>query len=146
MLQRFNNTNEYDRNAYARRFGVPRWNRTVTVCEVPRLFRRLPEFAHWSKSDHVRAAKDWLIAAVMMGQQYDQAVADALERFGDQGSLISGVVREHFPRAVKDRLRVLAHETTSMTDRSRAHWQAAGKWVQTWRTLREHMQKEYGRC
>jgi len=40
----------------------------------------------------------------------------ALDLYGDHGSQISGVVRDHFPTHVKTRLRCLAHAVTNYSD------------------------------
>jgi len=51
-------------------------------------------------------------------------------------TLIAGVYRRHFPRAVKEQLRSLAMLDTDETDRSVAAWRAAGRTMATWRQYR----------
>ena len=47
---------------------------------------------------------------------HSKLASESLERFGDHGSPISGVVRDHFSDEVKDRLRALARTVTSESD------------------------------
>ena len=49
-------------------------------------------------------------------RDHSQLASESLDRFGDQGSQISGVVRDHFPVDVKDRLRELARTVTRESD------------------------------
>lgn len=133
MLQ----THERD-HAYARQLRAPGWTGPVSVLQDHRLFKRLPEFAHWTKGDHHGAAIASLHAAERMQEEYARAIDRALAVYGDgSGVLVSGVYRGHFPEVEKDRLRMLAREVTELRDRSLAHWRAAGRRVETWRGLRE---------
>ena len=52
---------------------------------------------------------------------YQDLVNYALETYGSQGSLISGVVRDHFPVHVKNRLRFLATAKNMTSDANRLH-------------------------
>lgn len=47
---------------------------------------------------------------------HDIAARCALIRYGDHGPAISGCVRDHFPDAVKDRLRELARAVTRYSE------------------------------
>lgn len=49
-------------------------------------------------------------------REHSQLASDSLSKFGDDGSLISGVVRDHFPKPVKDKLRDLARTVTRESD------------------------------
>lgn len=53
--------------------------------------------------------------------------------FGDHGPLISGVVRDHFPDAIKDRLRFYARLIGEQTDQAVRLWQQAGRRIETLR-------------
>ncbi len=122
---------------YLRQFTYPKWSRTVRVTDEHKLFRYLPEFSSWTKAQHYQEALDALQQARAIDSAYQEAVQDALRTYGSQGSLISGIVRDHFPDEVKDLLRSRARALTYHRDRSVAHWQAAGKRLQTWRQLNQ---------
>ena len=49
-------------------------------------------------------------------REHSRLASESLDRFGDHGSAISGVVRDHFPESVKDRLRDLARTITQESD------------------------------
>ena len=57
---------------------------------------------------------------------YAHAFDAALAKYGDHGPLVSGVVRDHFPKAVKDELRMLAHLITDAGDAAEIHKKASG--------------------
>lgn len=127
-----------DTAPYDRRVSMPKWNGPISVRQDHRVFTRLPEFASWSRSQHAKAALAAAYASQHTTQQYLAAVKDTLAIYGDgSGVLISGIVRDHFPKPVKDRLRLLAHYATEQSDLSASHWQAAGRRLATWRRMRE---------
>lgn len=128
---------EAEIDPYRRRFTWPKWNRTVTAIDVPQLFRRLPEFASWTRARHEALSRAYL-------DQYlaDCAVyADLLTRYerihGTAGSLISGGFYSSWPEYARDSCRYMARRTSDFADRSFAHWQAAGRQDFTWRRLRD---------
>lgn len=126
---------------YKRRFGMPKWNRTITVADDHRLFARLPEFAGWTRAEHLARATSQLSHAITCKLQWRRQVETALQAFGDgSGVLISGIVRDHFPGEVKDRLRELAQRSTSLQDTAYAHWRAAGKTMSTYRQEIDRLQ------
>jgi len=47
---------------------------------------------------------------------HSKLASESLEKFGDHGSQISGVVRDHFDDATKDALRTLARTVTTESD------------------------------
>ena len=51
-----------------------------------------------------------------VSREHSQLASKSLAEFGDQGSQISGVVRDHFPADVKDKLRELARTVTRESD------------------------------
>jgi hypothetical protein len=122
---------------YSRRFTFPKWNGTVNVLHEHRLMRYLPEFAGWTKADHVTRALAFLAKARAADRLYRLRVSHALKTYGDHGPLISGVVREHFPEDVKRDLRQTAHVYTFALDASLAHWQAGRRTLETWRRERD---------
>lgn len=104
----------------------PKWNRLVTVLDEPRLMRRIPYFASMTKAEHKELAEDFARKAADLLDRHTALVQQALDDYGDQGSLISGVIRDHFPDSVKDELRYYAHGGTLLADTSAAHHQASG--------------------
>lgn len=129
------NARSAELDPYRRRFVAPRWNRTVTVTDVPRLFRRLPEFADWTADRHVEASKTYLEASRIADVKHLEIITSAQREYGDRGSLISGGFRDHWPDSVKDDCRRYARLTSDCLDKSRAHWQAAGRRLETFRRL-----------
>lgn len=130
-----------DLDPYRRGFAVPRWNRPATVVDTPRLFAELPEFAGWTKDQHYRQSLMLCAAAETNRIRYQDAIRDAEGRYGDQGPLISGVVREHFPGPVKDQLRAYVRVINDQMDQSFAHWIASGRRSHTWMATRVRMQE-----
>ena len=116
---------------YARRFPYPKWNRFVTVLDEPALFRRLPEFMGWTKNQHLELAKQYRHDAREIDSWWQSLVCFGISRYGNQGALISGVYRDHWPEQLKDALRGLAQMGTRYRAISYAHWEAAGK-RQSW--------------
>lgn len=125
---------------YRRRFTAAKWNRTVTCVDVPILFRRLPEFAAWTKPQHVQAANEYATLSIVADGAWQALVSIARKTYGDHGALISGVYRDHFPDAIKTALRSYAHTSTHYADISGAHWRAAGRTIATWRAMRADVQ------
>ena|SRR5215467_2722461 len=131
---------EQETDPYKRRFTWPKWNRTVTVLDVHQLFARLPEFTGWTADRHLQASRDYLNVAHSYRQCQSDLIARGSRLYGDDGALIAGGFREHWPDALKDAIRVHAHGATDFSDKSLAHWQAAGRRVATWRQERERWQ------
>lgn len=120
---------------YKRRFPFSKWTRTVTVLDVPQLFKRLPEFSAWKPVDHERTARQYLAQLLADEQVYRDILTRYEKQFGDSGPLISGGFRDNWPDYAKDACRFFAHRLTQFSDISHAHWRAAGKHSQTWREL-----------
>mgnify|MGYP001585749417 CR=1 FL=1 len=89
------------------------------------LTRRM--FPSWSKQDHLDAARYHAYAADRDATWHGQEMADAYEKYGESGPLISGVGQDHFPEEVKNSLRFLAQRGSAHTSAAYAHWKAAGK-------------------
>ena len=96
---------------------------------------RIPHFRTWPKAQHAAFAVRIMAVARTREAVYQYLVDDALRQYGDHGSLISGVIRDHFPIDVKTRLRRLARRYSHASEVSRAHWRAAGRRLDTWRRL-----------
>jgi hypothetical protein len=81
--------------------------------------------------------------AVAASRAHAKLANEALSKYGEHGPLISGVVRDHFPKRIKDRLRELAHEVTRQSDLA---WAARPARVRssTMRRLSSQVAKEYG--
>ncbi len=58
---------------------------------------------------------------------YNRLASDSLDKYGDHGGTISGVLRSHFPSEVKDKLRSYLRDADALDDVARAHWQASGR-------------------
>jgi hypothetical protein len=125
---------------YRRRFTAAKWTRTVTCIDVPTLFRRLPEFAEWTKRQHAQASSEYAALSIVHDHMWNALVSIARKTYGDHGPLVSGVYRSHFPDVTKDALRTIAHTATRYADMSVAHWRAAGRTIGTWRAMRDDTQ------
>lgn len=65
-------------------------------------------------------ARDYFADACSASRAHSRLTNEALETFGDHGSLISGIVREHFPISVKTDLRILARAITRASEQAYA--------------------------
>jgi len=96
---------------YERQVHMPKWNGTVSMLREPKVAIR--HVFDWgiptSKSAHAQKAEYFNDLARKMGDEWDATVDLAVEAYGNYGSPISGVHRDHFPDDVKQRLRFLAH-------------------------------------
>jgi hypothetical protein len=90
----------------------------------------------WNKEEHIKASRFMLALSIHAADTYGAESRLALDTYGDAGALISGVLRDHFPDYVKDRLRRLCREQSEYASASLAHWQAAGRRIDTWRENR----------
>lgn len=122
-------------NPYERRYRVPKWNGLVTALEDHRILRVIPEFDWWTRDDHRRRALRLVALARGMEQERASIAERAVAEYGDDGPLVSGVYREHFPAHVKDRLRYLCQAAAEYLKAGLAHWQAAGLRPATFRRL-----------
>lgn len=74
----------------------------------------------------LQRARELFEGACRISRDYDQALAVALDTYGDHGPSISGAGREHFPTCTKDYLRSLARNVGIL---SRAAYAARPKRV-----------------
>lgn len=76
----------------------------------------------WTAKTHelLTKAQELRIARIRM-------VTEAYNEFGSEGTLISGVEREHWPPTVKDRLRANAREIGNLVEQARTAWRLAGR-------------------
>jgi hypothetical protein len=82
-------------------------------------------FPGWTKDDH-RAAAVYHELRNKTQTKWHRAVARAARQYGNQGPLISGGLRDHWPDAAKNEVRRLARATSGHTDAAALHWQATG--------------------
>ena len=108
---------------YDRQVRMPKYNNTVSMLREPKVAIR--HALDWgiptSKSAHAQKADFFADLASKMDAEWNATVSLAVEAYGDQGSLISGVYRDHFPDDVKQRLRFLAHGKNLAADAARLH-------------------------
>lgn len=110
---------------YAQKERFRGWNIRPTVLDEPRLFPRV--FPELTKADHERLAYEFAEQWKSKRSTWEKAIEAAERRYGNQGSLISGGFREHWPSKVKDRIRDMAHAKSALSTAAWAHWRAAGK-------------------
>lgn len=108
---------------YARQVRMPKWSKTVSMLEEPKVAIR--HALDWgiptSKSAHDQRADFFSILAGRLSDEWNATVNLAVEAYGSQGSLISGVYRDHFPEDVKQRLRFLNNAKNLASDAARLH-------------------------
>ena len=108
---------------YERQAHMPKWNGTVSMLREPKVAIR--HALDWgiptSKSAHAQKAEYFHDLALRMGDEWDATVSLAVEAYGAQGSLISGVYRDHFPDDVKQRLRFLNSGKNLAAEACRLH-------------------------
>lgn len=78
------------------------------------------------KALHASTRRYWQEIEALASAVYGEAVDAAEATYGSHGPLVSGVVREHFPKAVKDDLRKLAHLITDAGEAVDLHRKASG--------------------
>jgi hypothetical protein len=90
-----------------------------------------------------KPAIEWFINSVKSAQEHDKIAAAALEKYGDHGATISGIVREHFPDNIKKRLRTLASQVTEYSNNA---WKTRPRGVRksTMRKLSQAVAQKYG--
>jgi hypothetical protein len=59
--------------------------------------------------------------ACRVSREHSALAAEASARYGEHGTQISGIVRDHFPEHVKAELRLLAATVTSYSDAAWKH-------------------------
>ena len=108
---------------YVRQAHMPKWNGTVSMLREPKVAIR--HAMDWgiptSKSAHAQKADFFAHLGRKMEDEWNATVDLAVEAYGDQGSLISGVYRDHFPEDVKQRLRFLNSAKNLASDAARLH-------------------------
>lgn len=97
---------------------MPKWNIVPSALDEPKILKRtLPD---WTKQDHEEAALAFEDAADDLERDHWAAVEAAEHKYGSQGSLVAGGLREHWPKAVKDKIRKFVR-VSYLKDAARAH-------------------------
>lgn len=122
-----------DSAIYQERVKWPRWNVKVgplmDAAVGGKLLRmRLPSF---TKQDHENAARQHITLSQKKDKDWAKLINKThLATFGVKRDFtdykISGIGRDEYPEAAKNKLRRLAHESTAHYAAADAHWKAAG--------------------
>lgn len=112
------------------------WARAWTILDDHRGFKRLAQFHTWTKDRHLQESQHARECATAIREAYDTCWINALDTYGNHGSLISGIGRDHFPEATKITLRTLITRVNFEEARAFAHWRAAGRTRARW--INEH--------
>jgi hypothetical protein len=94
---------------------------------------------------HAKIAEQQMILAYAHSRAHRDLSEQALLVYGDHGSPISGVVRDHFPEFVKNELRSLSLRVARLLDESRVSWSKARKHLRTWIRLKDAIIAKYGK-
>lgn len=108
------------------------WNGSWTILDDHRGFKRLAQFREWSKARHLQESIHAKHCSEVIRTAYDACWIDALDTYGNHGSLVSGIGRDHFPEATKTTLRTLIQRAEFEDARAFAHWRAAGRTRARW--------------
>jgi hypothetical protein len=111
-------------DTYVRTIKLRGRNGDVDMLREPKVaVRRVGQWGiPTSKHAHALRADGLDEVARAMEEEYQYVIGSALKRYGDgDGRIISGVIRDHFPDDVKNRLRFLAHGLPMVRDAVRLH-------------------------
>lgn len=86
-----------------------------------------------TRAEWAKVALSYLRESAAWKTEHSDLTRECLRAYGDHGPLISGVVRDHFPELLKNRLRDLARERTRCLDRAVVCWRASGRRMSTLR-------------
>jgi hypothetical protein len=117
---------------YFERVRARGWMRPVSPLMEYRLLR-----PWYNKPAHVALSLRYMMAAMQADAAHSRAVDAAEGEYGANGPLIAGGLRDHWPQNVKEKIRTLASDASTLWSASVAHWQAAGRKPYTWRRLRD---------
>lgn len=108
------------------------WTKRITLRDEYRLFKRMPQFSHWTRADHVQASETHRLMAGHLAVAHNALVQIGIETYGMNGPMISGGFHDDWPSEVKDVIRSIAHKVARQRDISLSHWRAAGRTTKTW--------------
>lgn len=126
---------DLDHPAYHTRARLKGYNCAVNIftavspVDAGRLLRRLLD--GYTVEQHRQLARQHAEAAGQMKDDWNRLADDAAQQtlgrpFRFEDYQISGIAREEFTPAMKEKLRFAAHAGTAHTKAARAHWAAAG--------------------
>lgn len=97
----------------------PLWNIRPWIIEYLPAFRR--EFFEWSPAQHARRKSILERGLARIARRHVRLIRDAIARYGEGSAYMTGGNREHWPRALKDRILRLAQAETYYTQAARMH-------------------------
>ncbi len=103
----------------------PKQSGTVSVLDEHRLFPRV--FPELTKADHLRLALDYRVQHNSIRSKAIKLIQAAEKKYGHEGTLISGGLREYWPTTVKNKIRACWPIVNNLAAASESHWLAAGK-------------------
>src|SRR3972149_5639746 len=89
---------------YTERIRPPKYNREMKLSSLDASNQRryAPRyFTDWDQDDHLYAAVQQLERAAKLEEKHFHTAMKAVERYGGQGALIAGGLRDHWPESVK---------------------------------------------
>lgn len=89
-------------------------------------------FRGWSEADHLDAALAHLERFVSAQERHYKLVADSEKQYGAEGPLISAGLREHWPDAVKEKVRRAARYASMTLEAARFHYALTRKRKPFW--------------
>lgn len=110
--------------AYTTRQRMSKWNIEPTALHEPKILKHtLPG---WTREDHEDAAEAHELEAARLQEKHSKLQDAADKKYGDGGNpyaWVSGGIREHWPRKVKDQIgnmarKVGAHERAASAHRA----------------------------
>lgn len=109
-------------SAYTTRERMRGWNIEPDALHEPKLLKRtLPG---WTREDHEDAAEAHELEAERLDAKHSKLQDAADKKYGDGGNpyaWVSGGIREHWPRKVKDQIGNMARKVTAHKDAAQAH-------------------------
>jgi hypothetical protein len=107
---------------YVKPYKMPKWNINPTMLNEPQVvLHHMPHGISTSKNANAQRAEHFEKIRAQVDNQWQKLLEGASKLFGAHGTIVSGGFREHFPEAVKDRIRFLAHGSTMLGDAVKLH-------------------------
>jgi hypothetical protein len=123
----------------------PTQSRAEKIAESRKAFDRDKSEPTQSRAEKIAESRKALDKAYELSRAHSKLAEASEKKYGAKGPVISGSVREHFPKPVKDKLRKLARGVSENLDKSRAAWKGAGKRSSTWQKERQAVISKKGR-
>jgi len=115
---------------YTERIRPPKYNREMKLSSLDASNQRryAPRyFTDWDQDDHLYAAVQQLERAAKLEEKHFHTAMKAVERYGGQGALIAGGLRDHWPESVKQPIREAAWAASAAMDAAHFHYAATSK-------------------